>query len=172
MTDSTDVGVLAPDGAQLPTRAEIDAEANPTRKAILEAIVRVLAGTPRDAALRGRVSVNALAMDAGIKRDRLTTGAHRDLRLRFEALKRVQEQVTTAKEHELLRINERLAEQLVTANRRHEAAKEERDRLKLAVQALAQQVQVLTIEKIRLQDRMKTGSRVARGNVVQLDNGG
>lgn len=60
----------------------IDNDADPVRQAILAAMDRLLAGTPLRAS--GRLSVSQLAIEAGVKRWRLTH-QHLDLKELFDA---------------------------------------------------------------------------------------
>ena len=64
------------------TPIALDHETDPTRRAIIAAINRLLAGTPKRST--GRLTVAQLAVEADVKRWRLTH-QHTDLQTRFQA---------------------------------------------------------------------------------------
>jgi hypothetical protein len=139
------------EGPHIPTAAEIRAEQNESRRRILEAIVRLLEGSPR-IAKPGRLSTAALAREAEVDRARLTTGGARDLGARFAALAAARSSPTTAKEIELAEQVDKLRARLETITTRHALLLEDRDRWKAMSETLGRALNV-TEREIEILER-------------------
>jgi hypothetical protein len=138
---------------RVPTAVEVRAEKNESRRRVLEAIVRLLEGSPR-IAKPGQLSVAALAREAEVDRARLTTGSARDLGARFAALAIERSAPTSAKEVELAEQIEKLRARLETITTRHTLLLEERDRWKAMGETLARALNVTERENEILERRL------------------
>ena len=139
------------DGPRIPTAAEIHAEQNESRRRILEAMLRLLAGSPR-IVKPGQLSTAALARESEVDRARLTTGSARDLGTRFAVLAAERSSPTTAKETELAERVEKLRARLETITARHALLLEDRDRWKAMSETLARALNV-TEREIEILER-------------------
>jgi hypothetical protein len=141
-----------------PSADDVRQEDNPTRKAVLAAIIRMLDGRPT-VVPPGRLSVAALAREAGIDRAKLTTGAVRDLGSRFSAIVEAQSSVWT--QHEIA-LNEELGRvraQHKKLQKRHAELQTDRDKWKAAATSFARAVQVLKIENTNQSTRINALER-------------
>lgn len=139
-----------------PTDDEINAERNPTRKAVLVAMRSLLTGEPAPKAInRGKRSVVALANQAGVGRTRLVRGALRDLGDWMDRAVAKQDSVVTPQEHEWNKKLNAMHERVLDAERRYKEARDKRDELQQVVQALAEQLQVSIKDRARLQGKLE-----------------
>ena len=110
----------------VPTLAEIDAENDPQRAQVLKAIRTVLTGT--NVEHPGKVTIAAVAAEAGVAYHQMQQGRFRDLRYRFkEALEALTQEQKTPREAELKRSLEQTRSELAELRTRHEALRHERD---------------------------------------------
>jgi hypothetical protein len=163
MTSDTETPIAQRDWP--PTEDDINAERNPTRKAVLVAMRSLLTGEPAPKPVnRGKRSVVALANEAGVGRTRLVRGALRDLADWMDRAVAKQDEVVTPQEHELNKKLQVMRERALDAERKYEAARDKRAELEAVVQALAEQLQISIRDRARLQgkiDRMaKRGATV------------
>jgi chromosome segregation ATPase len=139
-------------GVAPPTPEEIKREKNASRVAVLNAMTRMLTGTPVRIP-KGRLSVASLAVEAEVNRNQLTKGSLRDLGERFSALIEAQSRPTTAQE---VRLSEEL-DRLKTRHREvtevHARTVAEKEDWKKATTSLARMVQVLEKENASLRTR-------------------
>lgn len=152
-----------------PTEDEINAERNPTRKAVLVAMRSLLIGDPAPKPInRGKRSVVALANQAGVGRTRLVRGALRDLGDWMDRAVAKQDAVVTPQEHEWNKKLNAMHERLLDAERRYKEARDKRDELQQVVQALAEQLQVSIKDRARLLGKLERlemrATRVPRAN--------
>jgi hypothetical protein len=139
-----------------PTDEEINAERNPTRKAVLIAMRSLLTGEPAPKPInRGKRSVVALANEAGIGRTRLVRGALRDLGDWMDRAVAKQDAVVTPQEHQWNKKLNAMHERVLDAERRYKEARDKRDELQQVVQALAEQLQVSIKDRARLQGKVE-----------------
>jgi hypothetical protein len=149
-----------------PTDDEINAERNPTRKAVLVAMRSLLTGEPAPKSInRGKRSVVALANEAGVGRTRLVRGALSDLADWMDRAVAKQDQAVTPQEHALNKQLEVMRERALNAERKYEAARDKRVELEAVVQALAEQLQVSIRDRARLQAKL---DRVAKKTATAL----
>lgn len=80
-----------------PTEQEVKGESNPSRKAVLAAMLRMTEGRSEQT-----MSVAGLAREAGIDRAKLTTGALKDLGERMKAIAAAKDQAQTPREAALM----------------------------------------------------------------------
>lgn len=148
-----------------PTEEEINAERNPTRKAVLVAMRSLLTGEPAPKPInRGKRSVVALANEAGVGRTRLVRGALSDLADWMDRAVVKQDEVVTPQEHALNKKLQLTLERALNAERKYKSARDKRAELEAVVQALAEQLQVSIRDRARLQaklDRMTKRSATA-----------
>lgn len=83
--------------ALFPTEQEVKAEKNPSRKAVLAAMLRLTEGRSEQ-----NMSVAGLAREAGIDRAKLTTGALKDLGDRMKAVAAAKDEAQTPREAALM----------------------------------------------------------------------
>lgn len=140
-----------------PTPEEVRREKNPSRVAVLNAIVRMLNGTP-ERVPRGRLSVASLAVEAEVNRNRLTKGNLSDLGQRFAALIEARSQPTTAMEIQLAEELDRLKAKHRALTEVHARALAEKEDWKKGTRSLARAVQVLEMENDAL--RVRNGALV------------
>ncbi len=140
--------------AGVPTEREIRAETSAARKAILDAMVRLVEGRPVHVP-RGQVSVSALAREADIDRAKFTTGRYRDLGERFKGILSSLNEAQTPREIELEQKLARLQETVAEQKKVHAALQQRCDRWENSTRALAQQVQVLILENRNLEQRLQ-----------------
>jgi hypothetical protein len=160
------------ESAQEPTAEEVRQENNPTRKAVMGAMVRMLEGRP-NIATPGRLSVNALAQEAGIPRSRLVNGAMQDLGERFLAIAAARQQPTTAGEVALTKALEELREKHQQLRETHARTLAERDQWKAAANAFARIVHLLKVENTHHLTRIETLTRrLRRSGVAMLPSRG
>lgn len=150
-----DAPVTAP-----PTR-EINAETNPTRKAVLAAMARMLAGTPT-VVRPGLLSKAGLAREAGVDRNHVTQGSCRDLGDRLAALAQHQSTPTTALEAEQQARIDDLTAQLDQLTKSHTALRQDRDKWQAATHTLLRAIQVLRLEHTA----MRSNIRVLRSQLA------
>ncbi|WP_020099420.1 hypothetical protein [Mycobacterium sp. 360MFTsu5.1] len=138
-----------------PTEDEINAERNPTRKAVLIAMQSLLTGEPAPKAInRGKRSVVALANEAGVGRTRLVRGALSDLADWMDRAVAKQDEVVTPQEHALNKKLQAMLERALNAERKYKDARDKRTELEAVVQALAEQLQVSIRDRARLQAKL------------------
>lgn len=137
--------------SDLPTRKEIQSEGDPTRKAILEAIVRVVEERPLRAQ-PGDMSILALSKEADVKRHWLN-GRHKDLRDRFVFLRDRADDLT-ALEVSLTAQLAAMREEVAEAKQRVRDLTEERDHWKSAAEVFlrAMNVQEREIDKHQVEN--------------------
>jgi hypothetical protein len=99
-----------------PTEQEVRAETNPSRKAVLAAMLRITEGRSEQ-----NMSVAGLAREAGIDRAKLTTGAVKDLGERMKAIAAAKDEAQTPREAALMA---EVAKQKAAADEAKVAAKE------------------------------------------------
>jgi hypothetical protein len=139
-----------------PTDDEINAERNPTRKAVLVAMRSLLTGEPAPKPInRGKRSVVALANQAGVGRTRLVRGALSDLGDWMDRAVAKQDAVVTPQEHEWNKKLNAMHERALDAERRYKDAREKRNELEQVVQALAEQLQASIRNRARLQGKLE-----------------
>jgi DNA repair exonuclease SbcCD ATPase subunit len=150
-----------------PTAHEINAETNPTRKAVLAAMARMLAGTPTT--IRpGLLSKAGLAREAQVDRNHITQGSCRDLgdRLATHAQHRITP-TTALKAEQQTRI-ERLSTQLDQLTDAHTALRQDRDDWQASTHTLLRAIQVLRLEHTAMQADI----RVLRHQLATAHQGG
>ncbi|MQA35930.1 hypothetical protein [Modestobacter roseus] len=135
-----------------PTLAEIKREKNPSRVAVLTAMVRMLNGTP-ERVPKGRLSVASLAVEAEVNRNRLTKGDLRDLSERFTAVMAALAEPTTASEIRLTEELDRLKAKHAALTETHGRTVAEKERWKQSTTSLARAVQVLEVENAAFRAR-------------------
>jgi hypothetical protein len=146
-----------------PTEDEINAERNPTRKAVLVAMRSLLTGEPAPKPInRGKRSVVALANESGVGRTRLVRGALSDLGDWMDRAVAKQDEVVTPQEHEWNKKLLVMHERALDAERKYKAARDRRRDLEAVVQALAEQLQVSIRDRARLQGKL---DRMAKKSV-------
>lgn len=149
-----------------PTDDEINAERNPTRKAVLVAMRSLLTGDPAPKPVnRGKRSVVALANEAGVGRTRLVRGALSDLGDWMDRAVAKQDQLVTPQEHEWNKRLQAMTERALDAERRYKSAREKSTALEAVVQALSEQLQINIRDRARLRgklDRMAKGGATVR----------
>jgi hypothetical protein len=147
-----------------PTDDEINAEPNPTRKAVLIAMRSLLTGDPAPKPVnRGKRSIVALANDAGVGRTRLVRGALSDLGDWMDRAVAKQDEVVTPQEHEWNKKLRVMYERALDAERRYHSAREKRGELEAVVQALSEQLQISIRDRARLQGKLdRMASNAAR----------
>lgn len=128
-----------------PTAAEIRDEQNATRKAILAAMRRLVDGESQQS-----FTVLGLAREAGINRAQLTTGAHRDLGRRMQALIADSLEPKSPKERELQARLDRAEEAVSEMRSKYDALKAERDDWEDTAKTVARAAQVLHLENNNL----------------------
>lgn len=139
-----------------PSQDEINAERNPTRKAVLVAMRSLLIGDPPPKPInRGKRSVVALANQAGVGRTRLVRGALRDLGDWMDRAVAKQDAVVTPQEHKWNAKLNAMHERVLDAERRYKEARDKRNELQQVVQALAEQLQVSIKDRARLQGKLE-----------------
>lgn len=126
-----------------PSNAEIEREQDPTRKAILAAIQRLLLGQPKHVP-PGAGSLSVLAREAKVGRHHLYQG-HMDLRDRYEYL-RDRADAPTEKEADLQRLLDRSKSEVVRILRLQAKTKSEADNWKALSELMARAVNVLQEE--------------------------
>lgn len=132
-----------------PTPEEVRREKNPSRVAVLNAMARMLNGTPEKVP-RGRLSVASLAVEAEVNRNRLTKGNLSDLGQRFAALIEARSQPTTAMEIQLVEELDRLKAKRRELTEVHGRALAEKEEWKRGTHSLARAVQALEMENAAL----------------------
>jgi hypothetical protein len=138
-----------------PTDDDINAERNPTRKAVLVAMRSLLTGEPAPKPVnQGKRSVAALANEAGVGRTRLVRGALSDLADRMDRAVAKQDQVVSPQEHEWNKKLQVMHERALDAERKCKVARDKRRELEAVVQALAEQLQVSIRDRARLQGKL------------------
>jgi chromosome segregation ATPase len=109
------------------------------RKAITEAMQRLLAGKPLRSS--GRLDIVTLAEEAGLKRNKLTH-KHTDLKDLLNAERRARDDVPDS--------DLRLRDEITALTKKIKALKEERDQYRTASETFARAINVLTIENDNL----------------------
>lgn len=138
-----------------PTDDDINAERNPTRKAVLVAMRSLLTGEPAPKPInRGKRSVVALANESGVGRTRLVRGALSDLADWMDRAVAKQDEVVTPQEHEWNKRLHAMHERVIDAERKYTEARDKRRDLEAVVQALAEQLQVSIRDRARLQGKL------------------
>ena len=140
----------------LPTNAEIKAEPDPTRRAVMSAIQRLMLGHPKVVA-PGDLSISSLAREAGVSRNELYRKCL-DLRDRFEF---VRDRSTTRSvvEEELAAKLEKSRTQRELLQRRYELMRAESANWKGLVELLERAINVLQQELRREQIQNERLSR-------------
>ena len=153
MTSGTETPIAERDWP--PTEDEINAERNPTRKAVLIAMRSLLTGDPAPKPINlGKRSVVALANEAGVGRTRLVRGALSDLADWMDRAASKQDEVVTPQEYEWNKKLQVMHERVLDAERKYEAARDKRVELEAVVQALVEQLQVSIRDRARLQGKL------------------
>ena len=154
----------------VPTLAEIDAENDPQRAQVLKAIRTVLTGTNGEHP--GKVTIAAVAAEAGVAYHQMQQGRFRDLRYRFkEALEALTQEQKTPREAELKRSLEQTRSELAELRTRHEALRHERDQWRAGAETVIRTVVVLKAENKQLErtvSRQQEQLRKRRDNVVDF----
>lgn len=147
-----------------PTDEDIDAERNPTRKAVLVAMRSLLTGEPAPKPInRGKRSVVALANESGVGRTRLVRGALSDLADWMDRAVAKQDEVVTPQEHEWNKKLHAMHERVLDAERKYKDARDKRRDLEAVVQALAEQLQVSIRDRARLQGKLDRMAKKGAG---------
>jgi len=133
-------------------RPVLPQETDPIRRNIVDAIRRMLAGTPSRVE-PGNRSVGALATEAGVTRNDLYR-AHADLRDLFERLKK-EHDTPNPREAALIAKNWKVREERDALQSRYDAAREERAQWKLAAEALARAVQVEQVKRANVEEQVR-----------------
>lgn len=153
MTSSTETPVAQRDWP--PTDDDINAERNPTRKAVLVAMRSLLTGEPAPKPVnQGKRSVVALANESGVGRTRLVRGALSDLADWMDRAVAKQDKVLTPQEYEWNKKLHAMHERVLDAERKYKEARDKRRDLEAVVQALAEQLQVSIRDRARLQGKL------------------
>ncbi|MEU0498621.1 hypothetical protein [Mycobacterium sp. NPDC006124] len=162
MTSSTETPVAQRDWP--PTNEEINAERNPTRKAVLVAMRSLLAGEPAPKPVnQGKRSVVALANESGVGRTRLVRGALSDLADWMDRAVAKQDEVVTPQEYEWNKKLHAMHERVLDAERKYKDARDKRRDLEAVVQALAEQLQVSIRDRARLQGKLDRMTKKGAG---------
>lgn len=165
MTCGTEMPVAQRDWP--PTDEDINAERNPTRKAVLVAMRSLLTGEPAPKPVnRGKRSVVALANESGVGRTRLVRGALSDLADWMDRAAAKQDEVVTPQEHQWNKKLQVMHERALDAERKYQEARDKRKDLEAVVQALAEQLQVSIRDRARLQAKLDRLSRRSTGVAV------
>jgi hypothetical protein len=136
--------------AAAPTVHEINAETNPTRKAVLAAMARILTGTP--SIIRpGLLSKAGLAREAQVDRNHITQGSCCDLGDRLATLAQRRTTPTTAREANQQAQIDRLTTQVDQLTRSHTALRQDRDKWQASTHTLLRAIQVLRLEHTAMQ---------------------
>lgn len=147
-----------------PTDEDINAERNPTRKAVLVAMRSLLTGEPAPKPInRGKRSVVALANESGVGRTRLVRGALSDLADWMDRAVAKQDEVVTPQQYEWNKKLHAMHERVLDAERKYEAARDKRRDLEAVVQALAEQLQVSIRDRARLQGKLDRMAKKGAG---------
>jgi hypothetical protein len=136
--------------ATAPTQREINAEQDPTRRAVLAAMDRMLRGTPT-ITRPGLLSKAGLAREAQVDRNRITQGSCRDLGDRFAALVEQRRAPTTALEVQQQARIDTLLDELRSLTDAHTALVRDRDHWKASTHTLLRAIQVLRLEQTSMQ---------------------
>lgn len=140
--------------ATAPSAHEIDAETNPTRKAVLAAMARMLAGTPL-IIRAGLLSKAGLAREAGVDRNHITQGSCCDLGDRLAVLAQHRTTPATAREADLQVRIDCLTAQLDQRTESHTALRQDRDKWQAATHTLLRAIQVLRLEHTTMQSDIR-----------------
>lgn len=120
----------------------------------------------------GKITIAAVAAEAGVAYHQMQQGRFRDLRYRFkEALEALTQEQTTPKEAELQRSLEQTRGELAELRTRHEAVRHERDQWRAGAETVIRTVVVLKAENKQLQrtvSRQQEQLRKRRDNVVEF----
>lgn len=147
-----------------PTPREINAEQDPTRKAVLAAMDRMLRGAPT-ITRPGLLSKAGLAREAQVDRNRITQGSCRDLGDRFAALVEQRRAPTTALEVQQQARIETLLGQLRSLTDTHTDLVRDRDTWKASTHTLLRAIQVLRLEQASMQANIQVlNKRLATAN--------
>jgi hypothetical protein len=162
MTSSTETPIAERDWS--PTDDDVNAERNPTRKAVLVAMRSLLTGEPAPKPInRGKRSVVALANESGVGRTRLVRGALSDLADWMDRAVAKQDEVVTPQEHEWNKKLHAMHERVLDAERKYAEARDKRRDLEAVVQALAEQLQVSIRDRARLQGKLDRMAKKGAG---------
>jgi hypothetical protein len=162
MTSGTETPIAERDWP--PTDEDINAERNPTRKAVLVAMRSLLTGEPAPKPInRGKRSVVALANESGVGRTRLVRGALSDLADWMDRAVAKQDEVVTPQEHEWNKKLHAMHERVLDAERKYKEARDKRTDLEAVVQALAEQLQVSIRDRARLQGKLDRMAKKSAG---------
>jgi hypothetical protein len=162
MTSGTETPIAQRDWP--PTSEDINAERNPTRKAVLVAMRSLLIGEPAPKPInRGKRSVVALANESGVGRTRLVRGALSDLADWMDRAVAKQDEVVTPQEHEWNKKLHAMHERVLDAERKYKEARDKRRDLEAVVQALAEQLQVSIRDRARLQGKLDRMAKKGAG---------
>jgi hypothetical protein len=133
-----------------PTTGEVNEETNPTRKAVLAAMVRMLGGTP-SVVRPGLLSKAALAREAQVDRNQISQGSCRDLGDRFATITQQNTAPATAREAEQLIRIEHLTAQLQQLTKGRAELRADKDRWQESTHTLLRGIQVLRLEHSAMQ---------------------
>ncbi len=162
MTSGTETPVAQRDWP--PTNEDINAERNPTRKAVLVAMRSLLTGEPAPKPVnQGKRSVAALANESGVGRTRLVRGALSDLADWMDRAVAKQDEVVTPQEYEWNKKLRAMHERVLDAERKYKDARDKRRDLEAVVQALAEQLQVSIRDRARLQGKLDRMAKKGAG---------
>ncbi len=162
MTSGTETPVAQRDWP--PTDEDINAERNPTRKAVLVAMRSLLTGEPAPKPVnQGKRSVVALANESGVGRTRLVRGALSDLADWMDRAVAKQDEVVTPQEYEWNKKIQAMHERVLDAERKYKEAREKRRDLEAVVQALAEQLQASIRDRARLQGKLDRMAKKGAG---------
>lgn len=147
-----------------PTDDDVNAERNPTRKAVLVAMRSLLTGEPAPKPVnQGKRSVVALANESGVGRTRLVRGALSDLADWMDRAVAKQDEVVTPQEYEWNKKLHAMHERVLDAERKYTEARDKRRDLEAVVQALAEQLQVSIRDRARLQGKLDRMAKKGAG---------
>ena len=142
-----------PDAAP-PSVGEINAEPNPTRKAVLAAMDRMLRGRPT-ITRPGLLSKAGLAREAQVDRNHITQGSCRDLGDRIAAIIKQRQEPTTAREAEQQAHIKSLTTQLDELRAAAGLLRQDRDKWQASTHTLLRAIRVLRLEGAAVQAEKK-----------------
>ncbi len=162
MTSGTETPIAERDWP--PTDDDVNAERNPTRKAVLVAMRSLLTGEPAPKPVnQGKRSVVALANESGVGRTRLVRGALSDLADWMDRAVAKQDEIVTPQQYEWNKKLHAMHERVLDAERKYAEARDKRRDLEAVVQALAEQLQVSIRDRARLQGKLDRMARKGNG---------
>ncbi|WP_299956978.1 hypothetical protein [uncultured Modestobacter sp.] len=141
-------------------------ETDPIRRNIVDAIRRMLAGTPSRVE-PGNRSVGALAEEAGVTRNDLYR-AYADLRDLFERLKRDYD-TPNPREAALIAKNWKVREERDALQSKYDTMREERAEWKSAAEALARVVQVEQVKRANVEEKVRIANLKEQRLLAQIE---